>query len=142
MNMMHHPAPPAVPPRGSCDSRGASVHIFARTGASSVSVQVSGYGGTAIAVHVQHDEYPVIPVIRIGKQLRFLHKCPYCRAPHWHGAHGCHDPECSCPLHTDYRWGVPCSCAPGTADGHRTPHCWEPASLFRPGGYVLQEVAQ
>ena len=74
--------------------------------------------------------YPVIQVVREGRQLTFL--CPYCRRNHFHGA--CINPE-------HYRRGVPCDCPRGAADGHRRAHCTSPASPFRLNGYLIEEVA-
>ena len=85
--------------------------------------------------------YPVVLATRRGSLLTFW--CPWCRRQHYHGAHGCHDPQCACTLHQDYRFGWdPCTCPIGTGNGHRCAHCTEPSSPFKATGYIVREVAR
>lgn len=83
---------------------------------------------------------PVIMAVRVGAQLTF--RCPYCRRNHWHGAHAepC-APGCRCALHSASCG--PCTCPPGSGDGHRAAHCTaDDRSPLKPTGYYLVEVAR
>ncbi len=80
---------------------------------------------------------PVIEAVRQGNSITF--PCEYCRATHWHGAHGSCD-GCGCHLHEDIL-GWPCTCPIGAGNGHRVAHCWNPKSPYKVTGYVLVEVA-
>ncbi len=69
--------------------------------------------------------------------------CPYCKRDHTHGRHGaCPPGSCSCPLHEDHhRLRAVCTCAPGSANGHRVSHC-NPRSPLSVSGYTLVEADQ
>lgn len=78
---------------------------------------------------------PVILARRDGIHLIF--RCHYCRRDHAHGV--CSgDPDCP-DMRTHGR--RPCTCPPGSGDGHRVAHCHNPDSLYRDTGYILREQA-
>jgi hypothetical protein len=87
---------------------------------------------------VPETEIPVLRAVRQGVQLTFW--CRYCRTHHLHGAHGNCD-GCGCRLHDSLFGRGPCTCPPGSGDGHRVAHCWNPKSPYKATGYILREVA-
>ena len=66
--------------------------------------------------------------------------CRYCNCNHTHGrcVSGAKNVESSCRHYGHY--GVPCTCPPGTGDGHRHPHCTNMDSPYRDTGYIVVEA--
>ena len=83
---------------------------------------------------------PILQARRSGRVLEAW--CPPCRCYHTHSVHGADadcGPGCGCVMH---RGGHgPCTCPPGSGDGHRTAHCG-PGSPFKDRGYYLEEVGR
>jgi hypothetical protein len=59
--------------------------------------------------------------------------CVHCRRWHYHGHHD-ESPGCT------YTGRGRCVCPIGSGDGHRVPHCHDPASPYNDTGYVIREV--
>jgi hypothetical protein len=73
--------------------------------------------------------------------------CPFCRGHHTHGRHGAAvDCErwlgtaCGCELHASLHGPshTPCTCPPGSGDGHRGAHCTD--GPLRQSGYWVTEI--
>jgi hypothetical protein len=64
--------------------------------------------------------------------------CIYCERWHHHGAHN-DSPDCAVTTQ-GAAWNRPCTCPPGSGDGHRVAHCHDPASPYDITGYWLREV--
>jgi hypothetical protein len=67
-----------------------------------------------------------------GYELRVW--CDHCCDWHDHTAHR-GDPDC----HQTRTGQLPCTCPPGSGDGHREAHC-PPDSGYWTSGYILREV--
>jgi hypothetical protein len=68
--------------------------------------------------------------------------CPFC-GDHAHGRHGADadcGPGCGCVLHAAYtgRARVPCTCPPGSGDGHRGAHCRDGSPLLATGYWIVE----
>jgi hypothetical protein len=89
---------------------------------------------TTAAATPAHPTPPVLAARRSGVHL--LVWCAHCDRDHLHGV-------CSgrpdCPA-VRSRGRKPCTCPPGSGDGHRVAHCHNPRSPYRQTGYVLRET--
>ncbi len=61
--------------------------------------------------------------------------CPHCLRDHHHGRHN---------SNTGCRYKItgypPCTCPPGSGDGHRVAHCGDPESPYYDTGYIAVEA--
>jgi hypothetical protein len=63
--------------------------------------------------------------------------CPHCQRDHHHGRH---DPATGCRYDNLRPHRGPCTCPPGTGDGHRAAHCHSRHSPYDDTGYIAVEV--
>jgi|SRR6516165_4483088 hypothetical protein len=62
--------------------------------------------------------------------------CSHCKRDHQHGRHS-HATECQWDPRRPHKH--PCTCPPGTGDGHRWAHCGSDTSPYAETGYIVIE---
>jgi hypothetical protein len=101
-------------------------------------------------VNQHRSKFPVLPAFPSPDGRTLLGFCYWCQVWHVHGRHGHPDDcrrrlkgqDCTCGLHPDYHASRgPCTCPPGSGDGHRTAHCYTLSqSPLKATGYVVREM--
>ena len=97
-------------------------------------------------VNWRRSRHPVLAAWPSANGVTLLAWCPWCQVWHVHGRHGadsdCARRGCRCQLHGgNHHARLPCTCPPGSGDGHRTAHCYSLSrSPLKATGYVIREV--